>query len=219
MCDDSGCEKIEIEVWKMYIEIILSVIMGYLIGSIPFALVVGKVFFRTDVREHGSHNLGGCNTGRVLGKGAGLAVMTLDLLKATVSIYLASHFENAQVAMIIAGLAAAIGHCFPLFAGFKGGKAVAALYGFLFGMGLFTECSMWTFFLPLIVFVAVLFVSKIVSLSSICGAVSSTIYIVLSTDSWLLWVVSFVLTLIVIVRHKANILRMIHKKERKISWM
>ena len=203
----------------MYIELILSVVIGYLIGSVPFALVVGKVFFKTDVRQFGSKNPGGCNTGRVLGKKAGLAVMTLDLLKTTVAIYLASHFENARITMIIAGLAAAIGHCFPLFAGFKGGKAVAALYGFLFGMGLFTECSMWAFFLPLLVFVAVLFVSKIVSLSSICGAVSSTIYLVICMDWWLLWVVSLVLTFIVIVRHKVNIVRMIHGEENKISWM
>ena len=203
----------------MYIELILSVVIGYLIGSVPFALVVGKVFFKTDVRQFGSKNPGGCNTGRVLGKKAGLAVMTLDLLKTTVAIYLASHFENARITMIIAGLAAAIGHCFPLFAGFKGGKAVAALYGFLFGMGLFTECSMWAFFLPLLVFVAVLIVSKIVSLSSICGAVSSTIYLVICMDWWLLWVVSLVLTFIVIVRHKVNIVRMIHGEENKISWM
>ena len=203
----------------MYIEIILSVIIGYLIGSVPFALVVGKIFFRTDVRDHGSHNLGGCNTGRVLGSKAGVAVMTLDLLKATLAIYLASHFEFYEITMIVAGLAAAIGHCFPLFAGFKGGKAVAALYGFLFGMGLFTECSMWTFFLPLIVFIVVLFFSKIVSLSSICGALSSTIYLFICTDFWLMWVVSVILTLIVIVRHKVNIVRMIHGEERKISWM
>lgn len=203
----------------MYIEIILSVIIGYLIGSVPFALVVGKVFFKTDVRQFGSKNPGGCNTGRVLGKKAGLAVMTLDLLKTTVAIYLASHFENAQITMIIAGLAAAIGHCFPLFAGFKGGKAVAALYGFLFGMGLFTECSMWAFFLPLLVFVAVLFLSKIVSLSSICGALSSSIYLFICTDWWLLWIVSLILTVIVIVRHKVNIVRMIHGEENKISWM
>ena len=203
----------------MYIEIILSLIIGYLLGSVPFALVVGRLFFRTDVRKHGSRNLGGCNTGRVLGKGAGLAVMTLDLLKATAAIYLASYFENREITMIIAGLAAAIGHCYPLFAGFKGGKAVAALYGFLFGMGLFTDCSMWTFILPLIVFMLILYLSKIVSLSSILGALSSSVYIIFSTDFKLLWIVSMILTLIVIVRHKGNILRMIHKEERKISWM
>ena len=203
----------------MYIEIILSLIIGYLLGSVPFALVVGRLFFKTDVRKHGSKNLGGCNTGRVLGKKAGLMVMALDLLKATLAIYLASHFDNRDVTMILAGLAAAIGHCYPLFAGFKGGKAVAALYGFLFGMGLFTECSLWVFFLPLIVFLVVLYLSKIVSLSSIFGALSSTIYLVASTDSQLLWSVSVILTLIVIVRHKANIERMIRKEEHKISWM
>ncbi len=203
----------------MYIEIILSLIIGYLLGSVPFALVVGRLFFKTDVRKHGSKNLGGCNTGRVLGKKAGLMVMALDLLKATLAIYLASHFDNRDVTMILAGLAAAIGHCYPLFAGFKGGKAVAALYGFLFGMGLFTECSLCVFFLPLIVFLVVLYLSKIVSLSSIFGALSSTIYLVASTDSQLLWSVSVILTLIVIVRHKANIERMIRKEEHKISWM
>jgi len=203
----------------VYIEIIISLLIGYFLGSVPFALVVGRLFFKTDVRRHGSKNLGGCNTGRVLGKKAGVAVMTLDLLKATLAIYLASHFDHHEITMITAGLAAAIGHCYPIFAGFQGGKAVAALYGFLLGMALFTECNMWTFFLPLIVFLVVLYVSKIVSLSSICGALSSTIYIVASTDSGLLWVVSVVLTLIVIIRHRANIVRMIRKEERKISWM
>ena len=81
----------------MYMEILLSLIIGYLLGSVPFALVVGALFFRTDVRKHGSRNLGGCNTGRVLGKGAGLAVMTLDLLKATAAIYIASYFENRRL--------------------------------------------------------------------------------------------------------------------------
>ena len=203
----------------MYIQIIVSLLIGYLLGSVPFALVVGRLFFQTDVRRHGSKNLGGCNTGRVLGKKAGVAVMTLDLLKATLAMYLASHFEFREITMITAGLAASIGHCYPIFAGFKGGKAVAALYGFLFGMALFTECSLWTFILPLVVFLVVLYVSNIVYLSSICGAVSSTIYIVASTDSWLLWAVSGVLTLIVICRHRANIVRMIKKEERKISWM
>lgn len=203
----------------MYIEILLSLIMGYLLGSIPFALVVGKVFYRKDVRNYGSKNLGGCNTGRVLGKKAGLAVMTLDLLKATAAIFLASGFENKEVTMVIAGLAAGLGHCYPLFAGFKGGKAVAALYGFLFGMGVFTEYGLWMFFLPLIVFIVVLYLSKIVSLSSILGALSSSVYIILSTDFKLLWIVSLILTGIVIVRHKANIMRMIHREENKIKWM
>lgn len=203
----------------MYIEWMLSLIIGYFLGSIPFALVIGKVFFKTDIRNYGSKNLGGCNSGRVLGRKAGLAVMTFDLLKATAAIYLASHFDSAKVCMIIAGLGAAIGHCYPLFAGFKGGKAVAALYGFLFGMALFTECSLLTFIIPLVVFMMVLYITKIVSLSSICGAVSSTIYIMITSDFWLLWIASMILTFVVIIRHKPNIIRIMNGTENRITWM
>ena len=125
----------------MYIDIIFAVIIGYLLGSIPFALVIGKVFYKTDIRQHGSHNLGGGNAGRVLGKKAGLAVMTLDILKVTFAVFLVTLFmqltsqptdalsaemqakiqSQQQLVMIIAGFAAAMGHCFPLFAHFKGG--------------------------------------------------------------------------------------------------
>ena len=71
-----------------YIEIIASLVIGYLLGSIPFALVIGKVFYNTDVRNYGSKNLGGGNTGRVLGKKAGVAVMTMDILKVALAISL-----------------------------------------------------------------------------------------------------------------------------------
>ena len=115
----------------------LIAVMGYLLGSIPFALVIGKVFYQTDIRNYGSKNLGGGNAGRVLGKKAGLAVMTLDILKVTLAVFIAYCLQGGEAAMVLAGLAAATGHCFPLFAHFKGGKAVATMYGFLFGMGLF----------------------------------------------------------------------------------
>ena len=120
----------------MVIEILAAIATGYLIGSIPFALVVGKIFFNKDVRNYGSGNLGGSNAGRVLGKKAGLSVMALDLLKVTFAIFLASFLKNREIVMMAAGVAAAVGHCFPIFAKFKGGKAVATMYGFLFGMAL-----------------------------------------------------------------------------------
>ncbi|MDE6195364.1 MAG: glycerol-3-phosphate acyltransferase, partial [Erysipelotrichaceae bacterium] len=98
---------------------ILYLGIGYLLGSIPFALVIGKVFYKTDVREHGSGNLGGTNTGRVLGKKAGLMVIICDVLKVVLAVAIVSYFHKS--ASIWAGLAAAIGHCYPIFAGFKGG--------------------------------------------------------------------------------------------------
>ncbi len=92
------------------IEILTVIILGYILGSVPFALVVGKVFYHKDIRNYGSKNLGGGNAGRVLGKKAGLVVMTLDILKVTLVIYLTSFFFKVELVSIIGGIAAAIGH-------------------------------------------------------------------------------------------------------------
>ena len=203
----------------MLVEIIVSVIIAYVLGSIPFALVIGKVFYHTDIRNFGSKNLGGGNAGRVLGKKAGLAVMTLDILKVTLAIFIASFMEYAGITMILAGLFAALGHCFPMFAGFKGGKAVATMYGFLFGMALFGPYDLRIFFFPLIVFLIVLFFSKIISLSSMCSAVFITIYIALTDNSPVMLGALVIFTVLIIWRHRKNIEKMLHGEENKISWM
>lgn len=119
--------------------IVLSCALGYLLGSIPFALVIGKVFFQTDIRTAGSKNPGGSNAGRVLGAKAGLAVMTLDVLKVITAIGLATLLPGGEAGMIAAGLCAALGHCFLLFAGY----------------------SPWIFLLPLIAFLAILYASSL----------------------------------------------------------
>ena len=203
----------------MAMDMIAAFVIGYLLGSIPFALVIGKIFYKTDIRQYGSGNLGGSNAGRVLGKKAGLAVMTLDLLKVTFAIFLASFFENKDVLMVVAGVSAAIGHCFPVFAKFKGGKAVATMYGFLFGMALMGGQSFWIFFFPLITFMAVLYVTKIVALSSVLSAIANTILIYFTADSKALFFGSLVFTIVMIIRHRANFERMLKHEENKISWM
>ena len=203
----------------MLIEILAAIIIGYFLGSIPFALVIGKVFYHTDIRNYGSGNLGGGNAGRVLGKKAGLAVMTLDILKVTLAIFLTSLFMTDETTMIVAGLFAAAGHCFPIFAKFKGGKAVATMYGFLFGMALIGGYSFWIFFLPLIVFLIVLYIGKIIALASIISAVVNTIYIYLTIDSFALFVASLIFTVVIIARHHKNIKRIMKHEENKISWM
>lgn len=203
----------------MNTEIMISMILGYLLGSIPFALVIGKGFYKTDVRNYGSKNLGGGNTGRVLGKKAGLSVMALDLLKVTLAIFISSHFQQREITMVVAGLSAAIGHCFPLFARFKGGKAVATMYGFLFGLVLFADYSPWAFFLPLLVFLAVLYLWKIIALASIISAAAVTVYIYLTTDAVLTAGALCIFTVLIIVRHRKNIVRILHHEENKITWM
>lgn len=203
----------------MYSKIILSVIIGYLLGSIPFALVIGKLFFRTDIRQHGSNNLGGGNAGRVLGKKAGLAVMALDLLKVTLVIFIVSCFQGGEWYMTVAGLAAAAGHCFPLFANFKGGKAVAVMYGFLFGMALFGGYSLWIFLLPLISFLVILYLGKIIALASIFSAMINTVYLLFTTGNSPVFWASLIFSAVILVRHKSNLMRIRQGIENKITWM
>lgn len=198
---------------------ILVCAIGYLLGSIPFALVIGKVFYKTDIRQAGSKNLGGGNAGRVLGTKAGLSVMTLDILKVTLAIWLASLMPGGESNMIAAGLAAAIGHCFPLFAGFKGGKAVATMYGFLFGMMVVGGYSPWAFFLPLLAFLAILYVTKIIALSSIGSALAVTVYLWISVGFSGIVAALLVFDVLIIWRHRANLKRILQGQENKIKWM
>lgn len=200
-------------------KLMLVLVLGYLIGSIPFALVIGKGFYKTDVRQYGSGNLGGGNTGRVLGKKAGLSTMALDLLKVTFVMLIAKLLGGNETVMALGALAAGIGHCFPIFAGFKGGKAVAAMYGYLFG--LFAVCgrSPLYFFLPLAVFMIVIVLGRIISLASIVSTVVVTIYIFTKPEPAVVKIVQIIFAVLIIVRHRANIIRMMNHNENTISWL
>ena len=199
-------------------KIILVSLFGYLLGSIPFALVIGKVFYNTDVREHGSGNLGGTNAGRTLGKKAGVAVAVLDVLKATVAMALVYPFAPDFV--IFSGFFATIGHIFPLFAQFRGGKAVSTSFGFLLGISLFvTHQGLYHFVIPLLIFFVSLYLSKMVSLSAM---------IAITTASFILWftcpqieipLAFTIINLIVIIRHRENIKRIRMGTESKIKWL
>lgn len=193
---------------------------GYLLGSVPFALVIGKVFYKTDVRQHGSGNLGGTNTGRVLGAKAGVSVIVLDILKVVLVIWLASRVS--ATAALLSGLCGCIGHCYPIFAHFKGGKAVATMFGFLLGISLFVFANGLYFFGPVIMFLAVLYLYKMVSVASICAALCSSIQITSmnwNPESLLLVIGSWLLTALVIYRHRANITKVREGREGKITWM
>lgn len=197
---------------------VLSSLIGYLLGSIPFALVIGKVFYNTDIRKHGSGNLGGTNAGRTLGKKAGIAVMVLDVLKAALAMLLAQIIDPSS--MIYAGFFATIGHCFPLFAGFKGGKAVSTAFGFLFAVSLLvTHDVVLHFLVPLAIMVGTLYLTKMVSLSSMVAIVSAALIMWLTNQPFIVSASVTAIAVIVVVRHKANIGRILNKTERKITWM
>lgn len=196
---------------------ILLILLGYLYGSIPFALVIGKVFYNTDVRESGSGNLGGTNAGRVLGKKAGISVIVLDALKAVIIFYLSSYLSlkfnlNPDI-KYIAGLACIFGHCYPIFAEFRGGKAVST------SLGYFLCIESLYAVVAIVVFLLVLKISKYVSLSSISTALivlCITPFLAVSITAKLCMLVAVIL---LVYRHKDNIKRIKNHTESKIQWM
>lgn len=198
---------------------ILYLLIGYLLGSIPFALVIGLVFYKTDVRKHGSGNLGGSNTGRVLGKKAGISVIVCDVLKVVLAVAIVASMNKE--ASIWAGVMSALGHCYPIFANFKGGKAVATMFGFLLSISIFTFGNFLYFLVPFLCFFGLLYVSKIVSLSSMSAALVSAIQITILQINQSIPVViaSWFLCILVVYRHRSNIAKIKNGTENKITWM
>lgn len=189
---------------------IVIIILAYLIGSIPSGLIIGKLFYQIDIREHGSGNLGGTNSFRTLGVKAGMAVTIADILKGTLAAALPTLF-GVDMHELFAGLFAIIGHMYPIFANFRGGKAVATSAGVL----LFAEPLM--FLILFVCFFISLYVTKYVSLSSMICAVIAVIYSIIVQKVLLIIVIS-VFAFFIIFRHRTNIKRMINKTEPKIKW-
>lgn len=198
------------------IETIATLILAYLLGSIPSGLIIGKVFYKTDIREHGSGNLGGTNTFRTLGVKAGLAVTIADILKGTLAASLPVLF-HLDINPLLSGMISVIGHMYPVFAGFRGGKAVATSGGVV----LFYAPLM--FLIVIIVFFIGLYSTKYVSLSSIIAGLSAITYAIVRgiINNWdiPLIIIVTILTTFVIYRHRSNIKRILNKTEPKIKWL
>lgn len=195
----------------------LTILLGYIIGSIPWALIIGKVFYNTDVRKHGSGNLGGTNVLRTLGVVPGVSVMALDALKALLYM-IVLYFIGLDYCLSYAGLAVCIGHCFPIFAGFKGGKAVACSAGYSFGLSLMIENQfVYCWLIPMAIFLTVLFTTKYMSLSSITleimFGITSIIFYSNKLNSYLV----ILLGIFVIYMHRANIKRLLTGTESKLG--
>jgi acyl phosphate:glycerol-3-phosphate acyltransferase len=194
------------------------ILIAYLLGSIPTSVWIGKTFYNIDVREFGSGNAGATNTFRVLGKRAGIPVLIIDILKGSAAVALAwfSGFENQSTEFINLqlglGIAALLGHIFPVFAGFRGGKGVATILGIVMCI-VPLSCA-----LSLVVFLICLFSTRIVSLSSMCAGVSFPIFLnlVLGNDDQILTVFSIIVAALLIVTHRKNIVRLLKKQESKV---
>lgn len=198
--------------------LILACLFGYLFGSVPYALVIGKVFYKTDIRNSGSGNLGGTNAGRVLGKWAGLSVSFMDVAKALVVILVVNHYAPQYAAL--AGVFATIGHCYPIFAQFKGGKAVSTAYGYLIGVStVIVGKPIELFLIPTAIWFLTLKLTKYVSLSSMLSvSIAVIISLFVQSDRMISLYLLFI-DLLLIYRHRANIKRLLNKTESKVKWI
>ncbi|MBF2352571.1 glycerol-3-phosphate 1-O-acyltransferase PlsY [Listeria welshimeri] len=198
----------------MTINLILLSLLAYVIGSIPSGLWIGKIFYKKDIREFGSGNLGATNSFRVLGIKAGSIVTIMDILKGTVATLLPFFFQLHvdHHFWLLTGAFAIIGHSFPLFAGFRGGKAVAT------SAGVILAYAPLLFVAALIIFLLTLKISKYVSLSSMIAALVALL-ISLFMGDWILIILIACITLFVVWRHRANITRIRNGEEPKIKWM
>ena len=198
---------------------IILIATAYLLGSLPFSVWTGKWFFRTDVREHGSGNAGATNTWRVLGWKAGLPVLLLDIGKGYASTWLPFLIESSETdsdlllwMRIACGVLAAVGHIYPVFAGFRGGKAVATLLGIILGlMPVPAAFSLGVFLVTFILF-------RYVSLGSVLAAISLPFFVsrLIQPTVLPLLMLASLIGVMVVLTHLKNLGRLLRKEESKV---
>ena len=201
---------------------ILLVAGAYLLGSIPSAVWIGKAAKGVDVREHGSKNAGTANTMRVLGVKTGIPVLLVDVFKGFAAVMLAflSSFSESSINafvnfQLVLGAASVVGHVFPVFAGFRGGKGVATVVGIL--LALHWQATL----VAIVVFFITLFISQYVSLSSMTMGLffPVSVIFIFKTDSISLKIFSIAVCILLLITHRKNISRLINGKEGKATFL
>lgn len=199
----------------------LLTISAYLIGSIPTAYWIGKLFFSIDIREHGSKNMGASNSFRVLGPVWGIIVLIIDLGKGMAAVQLALLIQptdwlgsEKSFWQLLLGLVAVAGHIFPVFAGFRGGKGVATLFGLVLAI------QPWIALISIGAFLVVVFLTRYISLGSIIAVIVFMVCVWFAykeSNVYMRWF-SIVAAALVIFMHRSNLLRLLKGSENKFSW-
>jgi len=193
-------------------ETALIIISCYLLGSVPFGYIVGKLFKKVDIREFGSGNIGTTNAFRILGPPLASLVLIGDVGKGIFSVYLVKYLNmDSSLISAIAGLAVICGHDWSLFLGFKGGKGIATTFGVVFALNPIISV------LAVTVWGIVLITSKYASLSSICALISIFIFAIIFKQPYEYILFSAIIMILGIFKHKENIKRLKSGKERKIG--
>ena len=205
-------------------ENILFLTFAYLIGAFPSAVWLGKTFYNTDVREYGSGNAGATNTFRILGVKAGVPVLLMDILKGWLAVNLVYFVVDNQLMSdekvfeikLVFGIAAVIGHLFPVYTGFRGGKGIATMLGFM--IGIYWQAAL----LSALVFVVTFLLSKYVSLSSIVASLAFPFIVIvilgMNNANTSLIIFSIFVPILSLITHQKNIERLIRREENKAKF-
>lgn len=206
---------------SVYLSFVILVVIAYLLGSIPSSVWIGRAFYKIDVREHGSKNAGATNTFRILGPKAGTIVFILDALKGFAAAQLIAWSQipvtnpDIIVGMQVGlGFGAFLGHVFPIFAGFRGGKGVATLFGVILGIHPYAAL------IALGIFLIVFLISKYVSLGSLTAGISFPLLLIFVFDSTpiSLTIFSILVAVLIILTHQKNIGRLVRNEEKRITF-
>ncbi len=202
------------------LEYILFILTAYFVGAFPSAVLIGKIFYKVDVREYGSGNAGATNTFRVLGKNAGIPVLFLDVLKGFLAVNLIIFLDKIPYSsegffelQLTFGIAAVLGHLFPIYTGFRGGKGIATLLGLL--IAIHPSAAGYS----IIIFTIIFLIFKYISLASILASFAFPILIYLLSDSSpiSLIIFSIFVPLLTIITHQKNIERLLIGEETKVN--
>jgi len=203
--------------------IILGTLISYLIGSIPTAYIFGRLLKGIDIRNFGSGNIGATNAFRVLGKGPGIAVLVLDILKGFLAVVFLGNLIageagpiSEQTLRIILGLSCIAGHNWTVFLRFNGGKGIATTFGVLFGLS--TKIAGLKLILGLVIltWILIFVIARIVSVASVLTAIALPVYMAIFKQPKMLISLSILLCIFVILRHKSNLKRVFQGKEPRL---
>jgi glycerol-3-phosphate acyltransferase PlsY len=197
--------------------VLLGCLIAYLLGSIPFSVWIGKTFYGIDVREHGSGNAGATNTLRVLGKKTGFIVLFLDSLKGFLAANVVSVLDLDESLLLnyqmLFGMMAVIGHIYPIFAGFKGGKGIATLLGIVIAMS-------WKVSLVcMLCFVLIVWITRFISVGSMLTCILSPLFVLVIHGKEMVFIYFCIgVALMVVYTHKSNIKRLLSGNENKFTF-
>lgn len=184
---------------------------AYLIGSIPFGYLLARFWKGIDIRQHGSGNIGATNVWRTLGKGPGIVVLVLDLLKGVTAVLLAKQLDNTDTTVLLAALLVMVGHSWPVWLGFKGGKIIAT------GAGAVLAIAPIPLLLSFLVWAATVGLTRYVSLGSILGAASLPLWMFALQYNRGFIIFSILVSSFAVYKHRSNIVRLWQGKEFKIG--